>query len=128
MSGDNNAEADVTRANSARAYIHALLTHDISEVRLDPECTRIELGVKTGRSGAHIERSLARGPQYRLIHQISDLELEVDGPRVTTRYYVHVRPKALRLAALVKETFVIDEDGNIRSIVARFGAPRRTSI
>lgn len=109
----------------ARAYVDALVSHDPSGVSLHPECTRIELGVKTGRSGAHIARSLARGPQFRLITRVSGFVAEVDGHTVVTRYFVHVRPSVLRLAAPVSETFVVDETDRIRKIVARFGFPRR---
>ena len=58
----------------ARAYVDALVSHDPSGVRLHPDCTRVEMGIKTGRSGDHIARSLARGPQFRLIHRVSGFE------------------------------------------------------
>lgn len=103
----------------------ALVSHDPSGVTFHPECTRIEMGLKTGRSGPHLTRSLARGPQYRVIHRISDFTAEVDGHTVSARFWVHVRPKTLGLAARVTESFVIDEDDRIRAIVARFGVPRR---
>lgn len=118
---------DARRVAAARAYVDALVSHDPSDVALHPDCTRVELGIKTGRNGAHIARSLARGPQFRLIHRISGFTATVDGHSVRTRYRVHVRPKALGLAAPVSETFVIDDDGRIRAIAARFGVPRRVS-
>ncbi|WHU47645.1 hypothetical protein QNM97_01085 [Gordonia sp. L191] len=114
-----------TRVAAARAYVDALVSHDASAVDLHPDCTRVEFGVKTGRNGPHIARSLERGPQFRLIHRVSAFEATVDGHSVTTRYLVHVAPKMLGLAAPVSETFVIDEDTRIRAIVARFGLPRR---
>lgn len=113
------------RVAVARAYVDALVSHDPSGVSLHGECTRTEMGVKTGRSGSHIARSLARGPQFRLIHRISDFSADVDGHTVSTRYWVHVRPKVIGLAAHVSESFVVDEDNRIRAIVARFGVPRR---
>lgn len=113
------------RVAAARAYVDALVSHDPSAVSLHPDCTRIEFGIKTGRNGRHIARSLAAGPQFKLIHRVGDFVATVDGHAVTTRYDVHVRPKALGLAARVSETFIIDEDFSIRAIVARFGVPRR---
>ncbi|NDZ93467.1 hypothetical protein G3I13_23190 [Streptomyces sp. SID6673] len=112
---------------SARAYVDALVSHDPSGVALHPDCTRTEMGMKTGRNGAHIARGLARGPQFRLIHRISGFTAEVDGHMVSTRFWVHVRPKTLGLAAQVTESFVVDEGNKIRAIVARFGVPRRKS-
>ncbi|GAC85456.1 hypothetical protein GP2_035_00300 [Gordonia paraffinivorans NBRC 108238] len=110
---------------AARAYVDALVSHDPSGVSLHPDCTRVEFGLKTGRNGPHIARSLARGPQFRVIHRISDFTATVDGHTVSTRYVVHVRPKALKLGAEVSETFVVDDENRIRAIVARFGLPRR---
>ncbi|NDK88223.1 hypothetical protein GYA93_01290 [Gordonia desulfuricans] len=116
---------DDRRSAAAKAYIDALVTHDPSSVSLHPACTRVEFGIKTGRNGDHIARSLARGPQFRIIHAVGDLTTEVAGHTVTTRYWVHVRPKFVGLAAPVSETFVVDDEGRIRTIVARFGLPRR---
>jgi hypothetical protein len=124
---DDRAQDPVATARiaAAKAYVDALVSHRSGDVSLHPDCTRVEFGIKTGRNGPHIARSLARGPQFRLIHRISGFEAEVDGHTVTTRYFVHVHPKPLGLAAPVSETFVIDEDDRIRAIVARFGVPRR---
>lgn len=127
MSPVGDAERDARRIAAAKAYVDALVSHDASGVALHPECTRVELGVKTGRNGPHIVRSLERGPQFRLIHRISEFTAEVDGPTVSTRYWVHVAPKILGLAAPVTESFVIDDEERIRAIVARFGFPRRRS-
>ncbi|GAC57911.1 hypothetical protein GOHSU_27_00470 [Gordonia hirsuta DSM 44140 = NBRC 16056] len=119
------APAEQAAIAAARAYVDALVTHDPAPVPLHPDCIRHELGVKTGRSGAHIAASLARGPQFRLIHAVSDFTARVDGDRVHTRYLVHVRPTLLRLAAPVSETFQVDDAGAITAITARFGPPRR---
>ncbi|MFT4085635.1 MAG: hypothetical protein QM658_00525 [Gordonia sp. (in: high G+C Gram-positive bacteria)] len=119
------ALADTDRIAAARAYVDALVSHDPSAVPLAPNCTRTELGVRTGRNGRHIARSLARGPQFRLIHAAGEFTATVDGPRVHTEYDVHVRPKALGLAARVTESFDVDDDGRITRIVARFAPPRR---
>lgn len=115
---------DAQRIAVARAYVDALVSHDSTAVPLHPECVRIEMGVKTGRSGEHIARSLDRGPQFRLIHRISDFTAEVDGATVSVIFYVHVHPKPLRLAARVAERFVIGDDLRIRHIQARIGMPR----
>ncbi|MGV9669475.1 hypothetical protein ACWDPV_02625 [Gordonia sp. NPDC003504] len=114
-----------SRVAAAKAYVDALVSHDASGVSLHPDCTRVEFGIKTGRNGPHIAKSLERGPQFRVITRISGFEATVDGHSVTTRYFVHVRPKVAGLAAPVSETFVVDEDLRIRAIVARFGVPRR---
>lgn len=113
------------RVAIARAYVDALVSHDPSVVSLHPDCTRVEFGVRTGRNGPHITRSLARGPQSRLIHAVSGFTATVDQHTVTTRYFVHVQPRALGLAAEVRESFLIDDDGRITAITARFGRPRR---
>lgn len=119
------ALADADRIAAARAYVDALVSHDASAVQLDPGCTRIELGVKTGRNGDHIRRSLNGGPQFKLIHTISEFVAEVDGSTVNTTYFVHVHPRALGLAARVSESFEISDAGYITAIVARFSVPRR---
>lgn len=121
----SNDDRDSRRIAAAHAYVDALVSHDPSGVSLHPECTRVELGVKTGRNGPHIARSLARGPQFRLIHRVSDFTAEVDGPTVSTRYWVHVQPKVFGLAAPVSESFVVDDENRIRAIIAKFGVPRR---
>lgn len=119
---------DEQKVAAARAYVDALVSHDPAHVELAPDCTRREVGVRTGRNGRHIARSLARGPQFRLIHAVSDFTATVDGDRVQTSYLVHVRPKALGLAARVIESFDIDEAGRIAHIVATFGPPRRVGL
>ncbi|MFT3660159.1 MAG: hypothetical protein QM809_01815 [Gordonia sp. (in: high G+C Gram-positive bacteria)] len=110
---------------AARAYVDALVSHDPSAVPLHPACTRTELGVTTGRDGRHIARSLAHGPQFRLIHAVGDFTATVSGRRVETTFVVHVRPKALGLGARVVESFEFDDEDLITRIVARFSPPRR---
>lgn len=109
----------------AKAYVDSLVSHDPSAVPLHPDCIRIELGVKTGRSGDHLRRSLKKGPQYRVIHTISDFTPHVEGALVHVTFYVHVHPRPLRLAAKVTESFEFDDYGQILRIVAKFGLPRR---
>ena len=85
------------------------------------------MGLKTGRNGNHLRRSLARGPQFRLIHAVSDFEPAIEAVRVVqATFYVHVHPKPLRLRALVTESFEFDEAGRIIKIVAKFGLPHRS--
>jgi hypothetical protein len=69
---------ETERIAAAQAYIDALVTHDASAV-LAPDCTRVEVGLKTGFSGNHLRRSLDRGPQYRTIAATTTPEFTVDG-------------------------------------------------
>ncbi|GAB20335.1 hypothetical protein GOEFS_111_00010 [Gordonia effusa NBRC 100432] len=120
---------DDARIKAARAYVDALVSHDPSSVPLHPDCIRTELGVRTGRNGDHIARSLAKGPQFKLIHAISEFDASVDDAGVVhTTYWVNVHPKPLRLAAKVIESFEFDDSGRIRVIVAKFGVPRRRTM
>ena len=116
---------DAARIAAARAYVDALVSHDAAGVPLHPDAVRTELGVRTGRSGRHIAASLERGPQFRLIHAVSGFTATVADGRVDTVYDVHVRPKALGLAARVTESFDIDGAGRIPAITADFSVPRR---
>lgn len=75
-----------TQIDVARSYLDALLSHDGSSVPYAPDAVRHEMGLKTGFSGNHLRRSLSRGPQYRLIRAIRDIEWSVDGDDVTADY------------------------------------------
>jgi hypothetical protein len=131
------APSDGELISAAKSYVDALVSHDPSGVPFHPDCVRIELGLKTGRNGDHLRRSLSRGPQFRLIHAIGDFEARVEGgdgaKRSSTQlgrtvhvtFYVHVHPKPLRPRALVTESFEFDESGRITKIVAKFGVPHR---
>ena len=88
------------RIAAARAYVDALVSHDPSAVALHPDCTRVEFGVRTGRDGDHIARSLARGPQFRLIHRISDFTATVDGFYGGVETLVETQEEAIELARL----------------------------
>jgi hypothetical protein len=118
-----NADSDLVAG--AKAYVDSLVSHDPSAVPLHPECVRIEMGVKTGRSADHLRRSLARGPQYKVIHAVSDFAARVDGRTVHVTFYVHVQPKPVGLRSKVTESFVFDDDGQIIKILAKFGVPHR---
>ncbi len=116
---------DERRVTAAKAYVDALVSHDPSAVPLDPDCVRIELGLRTGRNGGHIARGLAGAPQFKLIHTISDFQARVVDGVVHSTFHVHVHPRPLRLQAKVTESFEFTDAGKIVKIVARFGVPHR---
>lgn len=74
------SEAD--RIAVAQSYIDALVSHRADVVAFTPDCTRIEVGIKTGFSGNHLRRSLARGPQFKLIAAATPPEYSIDGDEV----------------------------------------------
>lgn len=87
-----------------------------------PDCTRIEVGLKTGFSANHLRRSLSRGPQYRIIAATTPPEFSVDGDEVRARFDVITKPSLCgrRMCAHVDETFLIPaDDGRIHHIRAR---------
>ena len=95
----------------ARSYIDALVSHDGESVAFAPEAVRYELGVKTGRSGDHLRRSLSRGPQFRLILGVRDVQATVDGSVVTTSYLLDAGIAGRKLATVkIDETFEIPAD------------------
>ena len=53
---------EAERIAAAQAYIDALVNHDANNVPFAPDCTRVEVGLKTGFSGDHLRRSLNNGP------------------------------------------------------------------
>ncbi|WP_182347527.1 hypothetical protein [Tomitella gaofuii] len=107
------------RIAAARAYIDALVSHDASDVRLAPGAVRYEVGVKTGRSGAHIVRSLERGPQFRVISGVRDVTAWREGDTVRTRYVVDTSVLGLNLViAHITEEFEVRGDGAIHRIDA----------
>ncbi|CAM3074373.1 hypothetical protein [Skermania piniformis] len=92
----------------ARGYLDALVSHDGAGVAFAPGAVRYEMGIKTGRSGAHLRRSLSRGPQYRVIRRIYDLAATVDGDLVRTTYRLDAGLFGRRLATVrVDEDFLI---------------------
>ncbi|WP_234974172.1 hypothetical protein [Williamsia sterculiae] len=102
-----------------------MATHRADDVPLARDCVRVELGVRTGRGGVHIARGLERGPQFRVIHAVDDVRTDVVDGVVHAEFRVCLRPRVLRLASRVTETFEFDDSGRIRRIVARFSLPRR---
>ncbi|QDQ99188.1 hypothetical protein FO059_08770 [Tomitella fengzijianii] len=105
---------------AARAYIDALVSHDASAVPLAPDAVRYEMGLKTGRSGAHIARSLERGPQFRVIEGVRDVTAWREGETVRTRYAIDTTVLGVNLVvAQVTEEFEVRGDAAIHRIDAR---------
>jgi hypothetical protein len=104
---------DVERIAAAQAYIDALVSHDASGVPFAPECTRVEVGLKTGFSGKHLRRSLNRGPQYLVIRSTTQPEFTVDGDQVRARFDLVTKPSVAgrRVGAHIDETFLIPAGG-----------------
>ena len=115
------AASDAERIAVAQAYIDALVSHDGDKVAFAADCTRIEVGLKTGFSGNHLRRSLNGGPQYRIIQSTSVPEFSVDGDTVRARFDLVTKPSLAgrRVGAHIDETFVIPaDDGLIHHIRA----------
>jgi hypothetical protein len=111
---------DTDRIAAAQAYINALVSHDASAVPFAPGCTRIEVGLKTGFSGAHLRRSLNGGLQYRVIRATTAPEFTVVGESVRAKFDLVTKPSigGRRVGAHIDETFVIRADGQIHHIRA----------
>jgi hypothetical protein len=111
---------DTERIAAAQSYIDALVSHDASGVPFAPGCTRIEIGVKTGFSGAHLRRSLNGGLQYKVIRATTAPEFTVVGESVRARFDLVTKPSigGKRVGAHIDETFVIPADGLIHHIRA----------
>ncbi|WP_102141609.1 hypothetical protein [Mycobacterium hubeiense] len=114
--------SDAERIAAAQAYISSLASHQADDVPFAPDCTRIEVGLKTGFSGNHLRRSLNRGLQYRVISATTAPEFTVDGDEVRARFDVITKPSLAgrRVCAHIDETFLIPaSDGQIHHIRAR---------
>jgi len=112
---------EAERIAAARAYIEALVTHDADGVPFAPGCTRVEVGIKTGFSGAHLRRSLNGGPQYKVIKSSTVPEFTVDGDVVRARFDLATKPSLAgrRVGAHIDEEFLIPSaDGLIHHIRA----------
>ncbi len=115
------AASDAERIAVAQAYIDALVSHDADKVAFAADCTRIEVGLKTGFSGEHLRRSLNRGPQYRVIQSTSVPDFTVDGDTIRARFDLVTKPSLAgrRVGAHIDEAFLIPvEDGRIHHIRA----------
>ncbi|KUH99571.1 hypothetical protein AU190_14265 [Mycolicibacterium acapulense] len=114
--------SDIDRIAAAESYIDALVSHRGDDVPFAPDCIRIENGLKTGFSGAHLRRSLNGGPQFRIISAIVDRDFRVDGDEVHATFTVVTKPRIAgrRVGARTEETFLIPaDDGKIHHIHAR---------
>ncbi|WP_018602262.1 nuclear transport factor 2 family protein [Mycobacterium sp. 155] len=119
--GSKSTRSDAERIAAAQAYIDALVTHKADAVPFTPDCIRIEMGLKTGRSGDHLRRSLNRGPQFKLIEATTPPEYTVDGDEVRARFDVLTKPRLFgrRVCSHVDEIFLIPaSDGRIHHIRA----------
>lgn len=109
---------DSPREAQARAYIDALVSHDVTDVHFAPDATRVEAGLQTGFSGPQMSADLDNGVQYSVIQGIRDLRMTEEGDLVTTVYLLDAGILGTRLATVeIRETFVI-RDGLIHTIVA----------
>ncbi|MCW2732061.1 MAG: hypothetical protein JWR13_2877 [Mycobacterium sp.] len=115
-----NVVPNTDRLAAAQAYISALADHRADAVPFAPDCTRIEVGIKTGFSGNHLRRSLNRGPQYRIIETTTSPDFTVVGDGLRARFDVITKPSVAgrRVCAHVDETFLFSADGKIRHIRA----------
>jgi hypothetical protein len=100
---------DAERIAAAQSYIDALVTHRADAVPFAPDCIRIELGLKTGRSGDHLRRSLNNGPQFKLIEEATPPRFSVNGDAVRAQFDVLTKPRLFgrRVCSHVDETFTI---------------------
>ncbi|NMN96814.1 hypothetical protein [Antrihabitans stalactiti] len=112
----------------ARAYVDALITHDGESVAFAPDAVRYEMGLKTGRSGRHLRRSLSRGPQYRVILGIRDFTATVEADVVHTEYLLDAGFLGRRITTVkVVEDFIIPADDLlIHRVDAKIGRPPRS--
>jgi hypothetical protein len=115
---------EAERIAAAQSYIDALATHRADAVPFAPDCIRIEMGLKTGRSGDHLRRSLNNGPQFKLIEECTAPEYSVDGDHIRARFDVLTKPRLFgrRVCSHVDETFLIpvaDTTATIRHINAK---------
>jgi hypothetical protein len=108
------AVSDDVRIAAAQSYIDALVSHSGDAVPFAPGCIRIEQGIKTGFSGNHLRRSLNRGLQYRIIAATTKPTYTIAGDKVHAAYTVLTKAAfgRRRVAARVKETFIIPADGS----------------
>lgn len=119
------------RIAAALSYIDALVTHDANGVPFAPNCTRTEVGIKTGFSGEHLRRSLNRGLQYRIITAHTEPEFTTSCDEVRARFDIITAPTfaGRRVCAHVDETFLIPEAGESgRAQIMRIRASIRPFI
>jgi hypothetical protein len=113
---------DAERIAVAQAYIDALVSHQADAVAFAADCTRVEVGLKTGFSGNHLRRSLNGGLQYRVIKSATVPQYSVVGDEVRASFDLVTKPSLAgrRVGAHIDEVFVIPAaDGQIHKIRAR---------
>jgi hypothetical protein len=100
---------EAERIAVAQSYIDALVSHQADGVAFAPDCTRVEVGLKTGFSGNHLRRSLNGGLQYRVIKSATVPEFTVAGDEVRARFNLATKPSLAgrRVGAHIDEVFVI---------------------
>lgn len=100
---------EAERIAAAQAYIDALASHRADSVPFHPDCIRVEMGLKTGRSGDHLRRSLNNGPQFKLIERCTPPVFTVDGDHIRAQFDVLTKPRLFgrRVCSHVDETFLI---------------------
>jgi hypothetical protein len=103
---------ETERIAAAQAYIDALATHQADAVPFHPDCIRIEMGLKTGRSGDHLRRSLNNGPQFKVIEKTTPPKFTVDGDHIRAEFDVLTKPRLFgrRVCSHVDEMFHIPVD------------------
>ncbi|MBB2992003.1 hypothetical protein FHR72_003499 [Mycolicibacterium iranicum] len=104
--------SDADRIAAAQSYISALASHRADDVPFAPDCTRVELGLKTGFSGNHLRRSLNGGLQYRVIKAVTTPRFTVDGDTVRAQFELSTKPRlgGRSVGARIDETFLIPAD------------------
>ncbi|MFE4502492.1 hypothetical protein ACFRFQ_21795 [Rhodococcus sp. NPDC056743] len=113
-----HAAPDSPREAQARAYIDALVSHDVTDVHFAPDATRVEAGIQTGFSGPQLSADLDHGVQYTVIQSVRDLRMTEAGDVVTAVYLLDAGVADTRLMTVeIRETFEI-RDGLIHVIVA----------
>ncbi|MGG7104096.1 hypothetical protein V2B23_25000 [Rhodococcus sp. 24CO] len=113
-----HAAPDSPSEAEARAYIDALVSHDVTDVHFAPDATRVEAGIQTGFSGPQLSADLDYGVQYTVIQSVRDLRMTEDGDVVTAVYLLDAGVADTRLMTVeIRETFEI-RDGLIHVIVA----------
>lgn len=114
-------ELDTKLVEAAHAYISALATHRADNVPFARDCTRIEVGLKTGFSGNHLRRSLNRGLQYRVIESVTTPEFTMEDGKVRAKFDVITKPSfaGRRVCSHVDETFTFNADAEILHIRAK---------
>ncbi len=118
VSEHTDAPTDSARVAMARAYIHSLISHDASHVRLAEDAWRVENGQRTGNSGIEIRDRLENGAEYRQLRRVRDLTFHEWHHDVVARFLLDITSGPNEVTTVsITEHFDIPA-GDIRSIVA----------